>query len=74
MTAELRILKAARGLFRRYQNPEVVAFNNARNAKTQSRALFWSAVGNFLFRPYPGMAWTGDDVQRWTLIRAENLQ
>lgn len=71
---EKRILKAARGLFRRYQNPDVAAFIRARYAKTQSRALFWSAVGNFLFRPYPGMAWTNQDVQRWTLIRAERLQ
>ena len=69
-----RVIKAARGLFRRYQNPDVAAFNRAYRAKTEKNRLFWHNVGHFLFWPYRGMAWTSQDVQRWKLIRAERAE
>lgn len=66
----IRTLKAARGLFRRYANPETAALNASRSAKNERARIFWLHVLSFLARPYPGQCWTDDDAQRWSLIRA----
>lgn len=68
---ETRIVKAARALNNKFQNPDVAAFNRSRKASTDRARLFWFAVGRFLFVPYRGMGWTNEDVRRWRLIRGE---
>lgn len=66
---ESRILKAARALNAKYQAPNAVAFAKSRKAKSERIRLFWLRVGHFLFKPYPCMGWTDDDLRRWSLIR-----
>lgn len=65
-----RIIQAARELNADYACPQVCAFNRARAASTEQDRVFWQNVGDFLFKPCPGMAWTDDDIRRWTLIHA----
>lgn len=65
-----RTLKAARGLFRRYANPQVAALNASRAAKNERSRVFWLRVLSFLARPYPGQCWTDEEIRRWSLIRA----
>lgn len=66
----IRALKAARGLFRRYANPETAALNASRAAKSERARVFWLFVISFLARPYPGQCWTDEEIRRWALIRA----
>lgn len=66
---EARTIKASRALYAKFQNPEVAAFNRSRSASTERSKLFWYGVFKFLFKPYPGMGWTDDDIRRWRLIR-----
>lgn len=66
---DARTIKAARALNKKFQNPDVAAFNRSRKARTERSRLFWLRVGHFLFVPYRGMGWTNEDARRWRLIR-----
>ncbi len=68
---QARVLKTARALHAAYLYPQVAAFNRAKTARSERSRMFWHSVGRFLFKPYPGMAWTDDDINRWTQIRAQ---
>jgi len=67
---QTRVIRTARIMYRQFTNPMAVAYNRSREARTERTHMFWHCVGDYLFKPHKGMAWTDADMQRWNIITA----